>query len=171
MLKAYQEVWRKVGECHDWNTEETVGIIKQQPLIDRIHPSVMFHKILVVDDSPHIRRALRSSIEDRTEWVVFEAEHGKMAILMLGTHKPHIVLLDLSMPVMNGLEAAKEICKIAPDFPMIMFTMHQGREIVEAAMKAGLKHVFYKSDGFGDHVIDAIKMLLPPLQSESQAVS
>jgi DNA-binding NarL/FixJ family response regulator len=144
---------------------------RAQPLTERIHPMVMFHKILIVDDSPHVRQAVRHSIEDRTDWEVFEAEHGKMALLMVGTHRPDIVLLDLSMPVMNGLEAAKEICKIAPDFPMIMFTMHQGREIVEAAMKAGLKHVFYKSDGFGDHVIDAIKMLLPPLQSESQAVS
>ncbi len=98
----------------------------------------MFHKILVVDDSPHIRQAVRSSIEDRTEWEVFEAEHGKMAILMVGTHKPHIVLLDLSMPVMNGLEAAKEISKIAPDLPMIMFTIYQNGEIVEAALKACL---------------------------------
>jgi DNA-binding NarL/FixJ family response regulator len=131
----------------------------------------MFHKILVVDDSHHIRRVIRAAIENRTEWVVFEAEHGKMAILMVGTHNPHIVILDLSMPVMNGLEAAKEISKIAPRLPMIMFTMHQGGEIVEAALKAGIKHVFDKSDGFGDHVIDAIRTLLPPLQNESQVVS
>ena len=131
----------------------------------------MSHKILVVDDSPHIRRAVRSAIENRTEWVVLEAEHGKMGILMVGTHKPHIVLLDLSMPVMNGLEAAKEISRIAPDLPMIMFTMHEGGVIVEAALKVGIKHVFAKSDGFGDHVIDAIKTLLPPLQNESQAAS
>jgi DNA-binding NarL/FixJ family response regulator len=131
----------------------------------------VFHKILVVDNSPQVRRAVRASIENRTEWVVFEAEHGKMAIMMVGTHKPHIVLLDLTMPVMNGLEAAKEIARIAPDLPMIMFTMHHGSQIVEAALKAGIKHVFAKSDGFGDHVIDAIRTLLPPLQSESRAVS
>jgi DNA-binding NarL/FixJ family response regulator len=142
-----------------------------QPLPNRIHPRVMFHKILVVDDSSHVRRAIRSSIEDRTEWVVFEAEHGKMAILMVGTHKPHIVLLDLSMPIMNGLEAAKEISKIAPGLPMIMFTMHQGADIVEAALKVGIKHVFAKSDGFGDHIFDAIRTLLPPLRNESQAAS
>ena len=75
----------------------------------------MFHKILVVDDSPHIRRAIRSEIEDRTEWVVLEAQHGKMAILMVGTHKPHLVLLDLSMPVMNGLRGRKGNIKDCPN--------------------------------------------------------
>jgi DNA-binding NarL/FixJ family response regulator len=123
----------------------------------------MFHRILVVDDSPQVRRAVRFSIERRTEWVVFEAEHGKMAIIMVGTHKPHLVLLDFSMPEMNGLEAAKEISKIAPNLPMILFTMHQGGEILEAALKVGIKHVFTKSDGFGDNVIGAMRALLPPL--------
>ena len=100
---------------------------------------------------------------------MFEAEHGKMAIVMVGTHKPHLVILDFSMPVMNGLEAAKEIAKIAPDLPMILFTMHQGGEILEAALKVGIKHVFTKSDGFGDNVIGAMRALLPPLQNEPQA--
>jgi DNA-binding NarL/FixJ family response regulator len=128
----------------------------------------MFHRILVVDDNAQVRRAVRFAIEHRTEWTVFEAEHGKMAIVMVGTHKPHLVILDFSMPVMNGLEAAKEIAKIAPDLPMILFTMHQGGEILEAALKVGIKHVFTKSEGFGDHVIGAMRALLPSL-NEIQA--
>jgi two-component system nitrate/nitrite response regulator NarL len=93
-----------------------------------------------------------------------------MAVLMVGSHKPQIVL-DLTMPVMNGLEAAQEISKIAPGLPKIMFTLYQNGEIVEAAPKAGIKLVFTKSDGFGDYVIDTIKMLLPPLPSASRAAS
>jgi DNA-binding NarL/FixJ family response regulator len=112
---------------------------RAQPLTERIHPMVMFHKILIVDDSPHVRQAVRHSIEDRTDWEVFEAEHRKMALLMVGTHRPDIVLLDLSMPVMNGLEAAKEISKIAPELPMIMFTIYQNGDIVEAALQVGIK--------------------------------
>ena len=76
----------------------------------------MAKKILVTDDNPHIRTAIRSAIERRTDWVVYEAEHGGIAVLMVGTHKPHLVILDLSMPVMNGLDAAKAISRFVPAF-------------------------------------------------------
>jgi DNA-binding NarL/FixJ family response regulator len=109
--------------------------------------SEMNNKILVVDDSHHIRAAIRAAIERRTDWIVFEAEHGGIAVIMVGTHKPHLIILDLSMPVMNGLDAAREISKIAPGIPMIMFTMYESGDVVEAALKVGIKHVFSKSDG------------------------
>jgi DNA-binding NarL/FixJ family response regulator len=121
----------------------------------------MAHRILIVDDSAHMRRAMRGAIETRTDWTVFEAEHGQIAVIMVGTHKPHLVILDLSMPVMNGLEAAKEILKIAPGMPMIMFTMFESGNLLEAALKVGIKHVFSKSDGFGDHVFTAMRAMLP----------
>jgi DNA-binding NarL/FixJ family response regulator len=121
----------------------------------------MSTKILVVDDSAQMRRAMRVAIEGRTNWIVYEAEHGKIAVAMVGTHKPHLVILDLSMPLMNGLEAAREISKIAPGLPMIMFTMHEGGDVVETALKAGVKHVFSKSNGFGDHVFAAMTAMLP----------
>ena len=76
------------------------------------------------------------------------------------THKPHLVMLDLSMPVMNGLEAAREISKICPGLPMIMFTLHDQPALHEAAHRAGIKHVFSKSDGMGDHVFKAMHALL-----------
>ena len=120
----------------------------------------MAHRILVVDDSAHMRRAIRGAIEKRTDWTVFEAEHGQVAVIMVGTHKPHLVILDLTMPVMNGLEAAKEILKIAPGMPMIMFTMFESGNLLEAALKVGIKHVFSKSDGFGDHVFTAMRAML-----------
>ncbi len=125
-----------------------------------LHPKVMSSRILVADDSSVVRRHIRSAIERRTNWVVYEAEHGGTAVLMVSTHKPHLVILDLSMPVMNGLEAAQEISRIAPGLPMIMFTMHQGEALVKAALKVGIQHVFVKSDGFGDHVFQAMNALL-----------
>ena len=121
----------------------------------------MAHRILLADDSPQMRTAMRVAIEKRTDWTVFEAEHGQIAVIMVGTHKPHLVILDLSMPVMNGLEAAKEILRIAPDMPMIMFTTHESGYLVEAALKVGIKHVFSKSDGFGDHVFTTMRSMLP----------
>lgn len=126
----------------------------------------MSSKILVVDDSHHIRAAIRSAIEQRTDWIVYEAEHGKIAVLMVGTHKPHLVILDLSMPVMNGLEAAKEISRIAPGMPMIMFTLYANDALHEVAHGVGIKHVFSKLDGMGDHVFEAMIAMLPPSESQ-----
>lgn len=113
--------------------------------------------------------AIRSAIEKRTDWIVYEAEHGKIAVLMVGTHKPHLVILDLSMPVMNGLDAAKEISRISPGMPMIMFTLHVHDTLHELAHGVGIKHVFSKSDGMGDHVFDAMNAMLPPDESQIRA--
>jgi two-component system, chemotaxis family, chemotaxis protein CheY len=120
------------------------------------------HKILIVDDNPSVRRAIRSSIEQRGEWIVVgEAENGKIAVLMVGTHKPHLVILDLSMPVMNGIDAAREISKISPGIPMIMFTLHAHDALHEVARSVGIKYVFSKAEGMGERVFDAMRKLLP----------
>lgn len=120
----------------------------------------MVSKILVVDDSQQIRRLIRSAIEGRTNWIVYEAEHGGIAVAMVGTHKPHLILLDLSMPVMNGIDAAKEISKIRPGIPMIMFTLHVHAAVHEAARRVGISHVFSKADGMGDDVFRVMHALL-----------
>ncbi len=120
----------------------------------------MASKILVVDDSAQVRRGIRLAIEQRTDWIVYEAEHGKIAVVMVGTHKPHLVMLDLSMPEMNGLETAKEISKIAPGMPMIMFSLYVHDEIHQLAHEVGIKHVFSKLDGMCDHVFDTMTAML-----------
>ena len=63
--------------------------------------------------------------ERRSDWEVCgEAENGLIAVAMVKALKPEVVILDLSMPVMNGLEAAREIAAIAPQTVMLMFTMY-----------------------------------------------
>ncbi len=71
--------------------------------------------VLIVDDSPVIRHALRSCIEQTTAWQVCgEAENGKIAVEKVKTLHPDVVILDLQMPVMDGLEAAGQIYQLAP---------------------------------------------------------
>ena len=124
---------------------------------------LMSNKILIVDDSPAIRRFIRSAIEREADWVVCgEAENGKIAVALVGELRPQLVILDLSMPVMNGLDAAREILKIAPGMQMIMFTMHGLDGIREEAERVGIKHVFSKENGFGDGVWDAMREMLVP---------
>jgi YesN/AraC family two-component response regulator len=77
-------------------------------------------KILLVDDNAVVRRALRCSIESQTDWeVAGEAENGKVAIELVQRSSPDVIILDLSMPVMNGLDAARHISK--PCRPRLAF--------------------------------------------------
>src|ERR1700733_8075893 len=91
--------------------------------IDRQKGS-MATRILVVDDSSAIRRAFRLLIEQRPGWIVCgEADNGQIAIEKFRDLSPDLVVRDLSMPVMNGLEAARTISHIDPAVPMVMCTL------------------------------------------------
>ena len=117
-------------------------------------------KILLVDDSPVIRRSLRSCIEARTDWEICgEAEDGKVAVEMAQTLSPDVVILDLSMPVMNGLDAARQIRKIVPNVYILLFTMHASAQLSAEARKVGANEVLLKS-GDASRLLSAIRSLL-----------
>jgi DNA-binding NarL/FixJ family response regulator len=109
-----------------------------------------------------VRRSLRSCIQRIPDWQVCgEAENGLAAVEMVKRLGPDLVILDLSMPVMNGLDAAKQISAMSPALPMILFTMLDCDELLRASARAvGIKHVFSKSDGFGEHVLRAMRELM-----------
>jgi DNA-binding NarL/FixJ family response regulator len=104
--------------------------------------------VLIVDDSPPIRRTLRAWFEQRDGWEVCgEAENGEVAVEQVKALNPDVVILDLSMPVMNGLEAARKIASIAPETAMVLFTMHASEHLVKDAQRAGIRDVISKLDG------------------------
>lgn len=118
-------------------------------------------KILIVDDSSLMRRALRRWIEQNPGWSVCgEAENGAVAIDRVKELNPDLVILDLSMPVMNGLEAARCIKEIAPNTAMLMFTMYTNDELVKDAHAAGIQSVVSKTDSVMDQLITSIAALL-----------
>jgi DNA-binding NarL/FixJ family response regulator len=121
----------------------------------------MTHRILIVDDNAAIRQSLRSSIERRDDLQVCgEAENGEHAVARVKELTPDLVILDLQMPVMNGLDAARRIAQIAPQLPMLMFTMYSSEYLVTEARAAGIKDVFSKSAGVSDGLISAIQKIL-----------
>jgi DNA-binding NarL/FixJ family response regulator len=121
----------------------------------------MVHRILIVDDSAAIRQCLRSSIEQQKDLQVCgEAENGESAIARVKELIPDLVILDLQMPVMNGLDAARRIAQIAPQLPMLMFTMYSSEYLATEARAAGIKDVFSKSTGIPDGLISAIQETL-----------
>jgi CheY-like chemotaxis protein len=85
----------------------------------------MAKRILVADDSPLIRQMLCKLFEVEEDYdICAEAENGQQAIDLALKHRPDLIILDFAMPVLNGLEAARQLKKIMPDVPIILFTQH-----------------------------------------------
>lgn len=104
-------------------------------------------RILIVDDSPLVRTKLRELLQQHPGWdVCGEAANGQDAIDQVRNDNPDIVVLDFLMPGMNGLRAAREIQLVAPQLPILMFTMHLSKELVNEARQAGVSGAVAKSE-------------------------
>jgi DNA-binding NarL/FixJ family response regulator len=105
------------------------------------------HKILIADDSEVMRKIVKSVLSEVPGWVVCgEADNGQQAILLSQELKPDMIVLDLAMPLLDGLHACTEILKTAPVVPIVIYTLHKTPDIDLEAKKAGAKAVVSKSD-------------------------
>lgn len=99
--------------------------------------------ILIVDDQQGVRRLLYEAFSDEG-YHVRMAGGGREALDMLSREKPDLILLDIKMPMMNGIETLKELRKTDPDVQVLMMTAYGDLEVVEAAKKLGVKHYLIK---------------------------
>lgn len=103
-------------------------------------------RILIVDDEKAVRTALGRLLATRKEWqVVGEAADGVAAIGMVRELQPDIVIMDITMPRMNGLEATPEIKKALPAAEVLIFTQHDSRQMIRQAQNAGASGYLLKS--------------------------
>ena len=103
--------------------------------------------ILVADDHDIIRRGLRQLLTARQGWEVCgEAKTGREAVAMAEEMKPDMVLLDVSMPDLNGLEAARRIHKALPKTGILVLTMHFSDQLVREVVESGARGYILKSD-------------------------
>ena len=93
-----------------------------------------------------VRTALRGLLESAGSWEILEVENGQEAIVKAQELKPNLIILDLVMPVMDGLNAARQISKLLPEIPMLMHTMHWSPQIEVEAQKVGVRKVVPKAD-------------------------
>jgi two-component system nitrate/nitrite response regulator NarL len=112
--------------------------------------------VLIVDDSESARVAVRKLFEAEPEFsVVGEAVNGMDAIDKAGELSPDLIVLDLSMPIMNGLEAAETLKSASPSTPIYILTAHGGPEVDRAARAAGVDAVFSKGNDMDEMIAKA----------------
>jgi two-component system, chemotaxis family, chemotaxis protein CheY len=107
----------------------------------------MSHTILIADDSLFIREALSELFEREQDFdVCGDAENGREAVEMAQVLHPDLILLDLSMPVMNGLDAARALRRMMPAVPLIMYSAHTDSFTEKEARSAGVSALVSKSE-------------------------
>ena len=117
-------------------------------------------RILIADDDAAIRRLLRRLIEGHPGWSVCgDARDGEEAVGKTDQLDPDVIVMDLAMPQMNGLQAARQISREHPETPLLLLTVQQvSRELTREAQHAGFKGLVSKNTG--SEVVRAIESLL-----------
>ena len=116
-------------------------------------------RILIADDHEVVRRGVRALLEGRPDWTVCgEASTGREAVEKAKQLAPDVVILDIGMPELNGLEAARQIHQIAPQTGVLILTVHESEQLVREVLEAGARGYLLKSDA-GRELITAIEAL------------
>jgi DNA-binding NarL/FixJ family response regulator len=119
--------------------------------------------ILVVDDSLNERSIIRMAVEALTKFrICGEASNGTEAVKKATELKPDLIIMDLAMPLMNGLEAASVLKSALPGIPVVLFTLYGDLVRSERSPTFGITHVVSKGDGIAP-LLDCVKNLLDPL--------
>ena len=125
-------------------------------------------RIVVADDHEVVRRGLRAILETREGWeVTGEAATGREAVEQAKQLKPDVVVLDLVMPEMNGLDATRRILKAVPTAEVLILTMHEPEHLMHEVLTAGARGYLLKSDAGRELVaaVDALSRHVPAFTS------
>ena len=104
-------------------------------------------RVLIVDDHAVIRRGVQGILSNYPEWELCgEADNGQDAVRLSGELRPEVVIMDVSMPGLNGLEATRIIHEVLPEIKVLLLTLHSSSEFVRTAFRAGARGYVLKSD-------------------------
>jgi two-component system response regulator NreC len=120
----------------------------------------MAGRILIVDDHEVVRQGIRTILKARPQWeLVGEAVNGKDAIEKAQQLKPDVILMDITMPEMSGIEATREISRLNLQAGILIFTMHESKNLAETVREAGARGLVLKSHAARD-LLDALETLM-----------
>jgi DNA-binding NarL/FixJ family response regulator len=116
-------------------------------------------RILIAEDHDVARRGIRAMLESHGGWeVCAEAKDGREAVEFASTLKPDLILLDIGMPNLNGLEATRQILAASPQANILILTMHDTDQVVQEVLRAGARGFLLKSDA-GRDLIAAVEAM------------
>jgi DNA-binding NarL/FixJ family response regulator len=119
----------------------------------------MSFRILVADDHEIVRRGLCALLQSRPDWKICgEAGDGRQAVEQAAQLRPDVVILDIGMPGLNGLEATRQILKANPKTKVLVLTLYDSDQIVREVLNAGARGFLRKSDAARD-LVDAVDAL------------
>jgi len=132
-------------------------------------------RILVADDHQVVRTGLRALLESKPGWqVCAEASNGREAVEKAGELKPDVAVLDIGMPLLNGVDATRQIRKLSPQTEILILTMHDSDQLVQEVLAAGAHGYILKDDADRNLIaaVDALRRHKPYLSSRvSEAAS
>jgi DNA-binding NarL/FixJ family response regulator len=117
-------------------------------------------KILIVDDHEVVRQGIKTILRARPQWeVVGEAVNGRDAIEKAQSLDPDVIIMDITMPEMSGIEATREISKLKLRSAVLVFTMHESKNLAATVQEAGARGFVLKSHAARD-LLDALESLI-----------
>ena len=116
-------------------------------------------RVLIADDHDAVRKGIRAILASANIEVCGEATNGSEAIAKATELKPDLVILDLTMPIMGGFEAAMELRRALPAIPVLFYSIHEGSQIVREAKRIGVRG-FVNKNRVSDTLLDAVSVLV-----------
>lgn len=130
----------------------------------------MAKRVLLVDDHRLVREGLRRTLEDAGFEVVGEASDGAEGLEMAERLRPHVALMDVSMPVVDGITATRRMRSRAPDTRVVVLTMHADTDLVDNARSAGAAGYLLK-DASGEQVVQAVRRAIEGQRTISPGIT
>jgi DNA-binding NarL/FixJ family response regulator len=143
--------------CRSIDVADFETVTMQQSTLEGIMGAL---RLLVADDHEIVRKGLRALLEEQPGWeVAAEAADGRDAVEKAKLIKPDITILDISMPSLNGLEAARQIVKSVSQTKVLVLTVHDSDPLIQQVLEAGARGYLLKSDAGRDLVtaVDALR--------------
>jgi two-component system, chemotaxis family, chemotaxis protein CheY len=127
-------------------------------------------KILLVDDEPHIRRFITVTLKNLGHPTFFEANNGIEALALYTQHHPDLVLMDINMPGMDGLETLAKLSAIDPEVLVIMLTFNASRQVVQQCVDSGAVD-YIRKDAPKEEIIRIVTEILAQYGAKNEPIA